>query len=221
MHPVLVTCQINHPEAHEVALQRVAWTQLRKRAKFTKVMSGWSKFSVKCDDGNTRSFYYHPEKGESQWDAPPEVLGLKEVPADPTGTICKHKIKWERCQKCKDEWEREQAAKVPPEVEDMDEKAFRKMYTDRARTQVLRQLGAWRECVDLETGNLFYHTPAEEEMGKGSSVCGRFAGGRVVGGGQRCCQTTFPDAADYALRATRSAENLLLLCRASQWGMGS
>ena len=66
------------PEAHEVALQRVAWTQLRKRAKFTKVMSGWSKFSGKCDDGNTRSFYYHPEKGESQWDAPPEVLGLKE-----------------------------------------------------------------------------------------------------------------------------------------------
>ena len=32
------------------------------------------------------------------------------------------------------------------------------------RTQVLRELGAWRECVDLETGNLYHTPPGEEEF---------------------------------------------------------
>ena len=147
-------------DATALSQQRLGWAQMKHEAKFVKDVNGWTKY---LDKETSKPFYFNPESGVSQWEAPAAVLGVAEVPKDPTGTKCKHKIKWEKCERCVAAWKEEQKTKVPPKARLYSETGFRKLYTNRARAEPLRQLGNWQEFVDLETGNLFYHTPANDD----------------------------------------------------------
>ena len=147
-------------EAAAVVRQRLGWAQLRHAAKFVKEVVGWSKL---LDGATNKPFYYQPESGVNQWEAPAEVLGVATAPKDPTGTKCKHRIRWEKCERCVAAWQEEQKSKVPPSARQYSAAGWQKLYTDRSRSEPMRKLGDWREFVDLETGNLFYHTPADDD----------------------------------------------------------